>query len=96
MRQTIFTIILIAALAGIGYFAYRFSGSESPPEDQAMVISAERDQRLNEYLQLETLRLDLGIFQDPSFQSLFSPLERAGVGTTTQIKSGRVNPFVPF
>lgn len=97
MRQTTLTIILVIALAGTGYFIYRFFSSGPATDNSSEAVATPGSPALAEYRKIEALHPDLAIFNDSSFRALFSPLERAGVATVTApTHTGRANPFVAF
>lgn len=94
MRQTIFTIIFVVLIVGIGYVWYNASPASTGPETETPPTGI-TSTRLAELQRLRTLQLDISILKDPIFNSLQSPIEVVGT-PVTQVQSGRVNPFAPF
>lgn len=95
MRQTILSIIFIAAVVGAGFFLYRFF--TGAPQTEVFDSDALPQERLADYRKIKTLEPDLSIFADPFFKALFSPAQTFGVGAAPQPPSpGRANPFASF
>lgn len=92
MRQTIFTILFVIVILATSFVWYRYirqpGGVTTTPSDFAAT-----DERLNQYRQLKSLKLDSSVLSDPLFQSLVgaSPANASGTSST-----GRTNPFAPF
>jgi hypothetical protein len=90
-KQTILFILLVAVLAGGLYFWFQYFAGETTTEE--IVEDAELEARLTELKRLKEIKLDTAIFQDPQFKNLVLPQV---TGTTTEVKPGRANPFLPF
>lgn len=96
MRQTIFTVILIAALLTSGYvwFTYVRSAPAARPAGLADPAVAER---LAQYRHLKTLKPNTEILSDPLFRSLRRSVPPPTSGAPSQpVQHGRTNPFASF
>lgn len=90
MRQTIFAIVLVGALLGGGFFAYRlFTGV---PDASVLKSGGDLEKRLAEYRKIKILRLDLTMLSDPLLRSFSRPLLS---GPAPAVTPGRKNPFAP-
>ncbi len=98
MRQTILVLILILALAAIGYVWYAYFGSAPALPTETPIANGPKalQDRLGTLRRLKNLRLDTSVFQDPLFRALetaptFQESLAGGEG-----EHGRQNPFTPF
>lgn len=91
VRQNFLLMILILILAAIAFIWYQFLGIAGP-EDTATAITDEFETTLQDLRRLNNLEIDTEILQNPVFKALKSSPE----STTTSIRTGRENPFLPF
>jgi hypothetical protein len=95
MKKTTIFIIVIVALAAIGFYLYR-SGSMAPKSDTLDIqtdpeVQASATRVLNLLNQIRTLRIDGTIFKTAEYQTL----QDYSVAIPP-VEVGRVNPFAPI
>lgn len=93
-RQNILIVVLILALAGVGYFFFMGSEQNTPTvAETSNNVEVQFQERLTQLRRLKTLQFDTSVLRDPFFGSL------ATQGILIQPSSevtGRTNPFLPF
>ncbi len=89
-NKTISAVLVIAVVAGLGYYVYSSSGGASVLLTAETELSPVSQSILLSLGQLRTLSLDPKLFKDPVFLSLTD----FGVEIPPQA-AGRRNPFAP-
>lgn len=91
VRQNILIIMLIVILSATVYIWYQYLDlGISAPEGEP--TTDEFESELQDLRSLNTLQINTGILQNP----LLKALEQPPTGTTTRVRQGRENPFLPF
>ena len=98
MKQTVLVLILILALAVVGYvwYAYFQSAPETVTEPAITHGSKTLLDRVGALRRLKNLRLDTSVFQDPLFQTLETAPASQELVSGGEGERGRINPFTPF
>lgn len=91
VRQNFLLIVFILILAAIVFIWYQFFIATAP-EDAATTATDEFETTLQDLRRLNNLEIDTEILQNP----VFGALESSPESTTTSIRTGRENPFLPF
>lgn len=96
MRETIITIALLGLIAGGGWAWYKYVREAPSPDLETSQLGEQREQneRLRQYRQLNSLKPDLSLLDQPVFRTLQAA--QAAATTTGAIPRGRPNPFAPF
>ncbi|MBU6231877.1 MAG: hypothetical protein KGI45_00865 [Patescibacteria group bacterium] len=91
-KKTLVTVIVIIVIAALGYFYYEgtipaVGGNVSiSPEDQAVAT-----QVLSLLSQMQSLRIDTSLFNDPAYKTL-----QDDTVPIPALNVGRPNPFAPI
>ena len=96
MRQTLFSILLIALILAAGLVWFRSRRSASVPAERAPGALGEQ---IAQYRHLKNLKPETGIFSDPLFRALqpAGPRPSRPLGSGGQaLPIGRSNPLTPF
>lgn len=91
VRQNFLLIVLILILAALAFVWYQFF-ILTAPEETTTAVTDEFEAALQDLRRLNNLEIDTEILQNP----VFGALESSPESTTTSIRPGRENPFLPF